>query len=315
MGMRMGMGMGGGDSEGAAPAADGVVATPKPMHPRFTAKEGEGGMNAGRMGMSMPPMGGSPGEGAPVAAEAPAITDESFLAWIYVDADGKPLKGEEVATSPSALMTHLMPFVIRATIDQRKLDAFLVQLATASVPIDIRQVRINPPADTTGAMGAGQMGMMGRPPGAFGSGSPNRGMPMGRPPMGGFGDDGQASGAAAPTGGMVRPHDVVLEVRGTIALATQPDPAALGLESETADAAPDGNEPEPTADSAAPVVPVDAAQAAGDGPAPLAAQPAAAGEDDPPAADAEPAAAEPAPAADEAPAGDAPPAAAPAEPA
>ena len=53
------------------------------------------------------------------------------LGQALLDADGKPLKGEEVATSPSALMTHLMPFTIRATIDQRKLDAFLIRLATS----------------------------------------------------------------------------------------------------------------------------------------------------------------------------------------
>jgi hypothetical protein len=239
----------------------------KPQHPRFMPKEGQSGM---ARGMSMPPMGGGDAEGgASAAAQGPGTTDEAFLTWIYVDADGKPLKGEEVATSPSALMTHLMPFTIRATIDQRKLDAFLIRLATSAVPIDIRQVRLNPPAAAAGMPGMGGMGGMGGgppggmmgppgggggrppaggPPGGGMGGPPNRGM-MSRPPMGGGGEDGPMAGMAG-AGSMVRPHDIVLEIRGTIALATLPNPEALGLAAEGAadgGAAADAAEPAPAA--------------------------------------------------------------------
>ena len=240
----MGMGMGGsrgmmmpssgGDSDASGAAGGGGQV--KPQHPRFMPKEGQSGM---ARGMSMPPMGGGDAEGgAPAAAQGPGTTDEAFLTWIYVDADGKPLKGEEVATSPSALMTHLMPFTIRATIDQRKLDAFLIRLATSAVPIDIRQVRLNPPAAATGMPGMG--GGMGGPS--------NRGM-MSRPPMGEGGEDGPMAGMAG-AGSMVRPHDIVLEIRGTIALATLPNPEALGLAAEGAaenGAAADASEPAPAA--------------------------------------------------------------------
>ena len=258
MGMGMGMGMGsrgmmpssGGDGDAGAAGAGGQV---KPPHPRFVPKEGQQGMTRG-MSM-MPPIGGGDAEGgSSAAAQGPGTTDEAFLTWIYVDADGKPLKGEEVATSPSALMSHLMPFTIRVTIDQRKLDAFLIRLATSAVPIDIHQVRLNPPAGAAGMPGMG--GGMGGPPGGGGgrppaggmSGPPNRGM-MSRPSMGDGGEDGPMAGMAG-AGSMVRPHDIVLEIRGTIALATLPNPEALGLAAEgaaDAGAAADASEPAPAA--------------------------------------------------------------------
>jgi len=323
MGMSMSMGrsmmpMGGGDSD--ASGGGGPAGQIKPQHPRFMPKEGQGG----GMRMSMPPsMGGdSEGPGA-AAAKGPGTTDEAFLTWIYVDADGKPLKGEEVATSPSSLMTHLMPFTLRATIDQRKLDAFLLKLATSSVPIDIRQIRLNPPAvaAVTPGMGMGMGPMMGppgggtRPPaggppgggpsGGVMGGPPNRGMMMQRPGMANGGEDGPMAGMAG-AGSMVRPHDIVLEIRGTIALATPPNPEALGLPAEgAADAGADAVDVAPAADTP----PVQEAE-------PAAVEPAAAG--DAPAGDApaEPAAAAPpatdgdaAPPAAEPPPADTPPAA------
>ena len=295
MGMGMGMGgsrsmmmpMGGGDSDSAGAAGAGGQI--KPQHPRFIPKEGQSGMTRG-MSM-MPPTGGGDSEGAgTAAAKGPDTSDEAFLTWIYVDADGKPLKGEEVATSPSSLMTHLMPFTIRATIDQRKLDAFLLQLATSTVPIDIRQIRLNPPAAAAGGPGMGMGSMMGPPgggglrppsggpPGGGMGGPPNRGMMMPRPGMQGGGEDGPMAGMAG-AGSMVRPHDIVLELRGTIALATPPNPEALGLAAEGAgdagDAGGDAADPVPAADTPpaqpaepAPAEPADAGPAApGDAPA------------------------------------------------
>jgi len=313
---------GGGDSDSAGAAGAGGQI--KPQHPRFIPKEGQSGMTRG-MSM-MPPTGGGDSEGAgTAAAKGPDTSDEAFLTWIYVDADGKPLKGEEVATSPSALMTHLMPFTIRATIDQRKLDAFLLQLATSTVPIDIRQIRLNPPAAAAGGPGMGMGSMMGPPgggglrppsggpPGGGMGGPPNRGMMMPRPGMQGGGEDGPMAGMAG-AGSMVRPHDIVLELRGTIALPTPPSPEALGLAAEGAgDAGGDAADPVPAADTPpaqpaepAPAEPADAGPAApGDAPA----EPAAVegGNEPPPAADAPPA--EGAPPADGAapPPGDAPP--------
>lgn len=306
MGMGMGMGrsmmpMSGGDGDsGGGAGAGGQI---KPQHPRFLPKEGQSGM---MRGMSMPPMGGGDSEGGgPAVPKAPDRSDEAFLTWIYVDADGKPLKGEEVATSPSALMSHLLPFTIRATIDQRKLDTFLVQLATSPVPIDIRQIRLNPPAAPAGAPGMGGgggppgMGMMMGPPGGGGGrppaggppgmgGPPNRGMMMPRPGMNAGGEDGPMAGMAG-AGSMVRPHDIVLEIRGTIALATPPNPEALGLADEGgvegAVDAPEAADPQPAADVPPAQTPEPAAvDPAADAPADAGAAPA-----DPAAAEGDPA--------------------------
>jgi hypothetical protein len=90
-------------------------------------------------------------------------------------------------------MVHLMPFVLRLTIDERRLDALLVDLAQAPIPIDVREVRINAGGQRSDAAGTAA------------------------PP-----------GADAKTG---RGHDAVVELRGTVGLATPPSAAAVGLES------------------------------------------------------------------------------------
>jgi hypothetical protein len=146
----------------------------KPSHPRF------GGAAAGA--------GSPPGvEGTP--AEAP---DASLREWIYVDFSGTPLSAADVATSPAARMVHLMPFVLRLTIDQRRLDALLADLAKGPIPIDVREVRIN----------AG--------------GAKSR--------TGGIGDAAKTDQRADRT------NDVQVELRGTVGLATVPSAAAVGLE-------------------------------------------------------------------------------------
>lgn len=206
-GMAMGgssemMGMG---SPGSAPGAAGG----RPPHPRFGAATG------GSMGS---PMGSMPMEsgvgGGEAAAAAPA--DDLLANWVYCDFQGKPLDAATLATAPDAQMVHLMPFVMKLTIDQRQVDPLLVELATAQLPIDVRQVRINasggPGAAAMGSMG-GMSGMMGAPPGM--------GMEMSSG-MSGLPVD-TATGAA-------RLYDVQLEVRGTIGLATRPNEQAVGLE-------------------------------------------------------------------------------------
>ncbi|MFM8434522.1 MAG: hypothetical protein ACKOBP_04150 [Planctomycetia bacterium] len=170
----------------------------RPAHPRFSG----GGFGPGMGGPMLEP---TPGGEAP--AEAATSPDDLLRNWIYVDFTGKPLMAADLATSPDARLVHLVPFVIKAIVDERKLDALLVDLASAPVPIDVRQVRINP-----GAAGPAMGG-----PG------------MGGPGMGGLGMD-MPGGSAAPPGS--RPNDVVVELRGTVALATPPERQALGLETE-----------------------------------------------------------------------------------
>jgi hypothetical protein len=141
-------------------------------------------------------MGGAPmmgGDGGIDPAAAPvASPDDQLKEWIYVDFSGKPLTAAELATVPAAKMVHLMPFVLRVTMDQRKLDALLADLATSAVPIDVRQVRINP-SQQAGGLGGG------------------------------------AGAMSAPTdNGGLRPFDVTVELRGTVGLAPPPDKNAIG---------------------------------------------------------------------------------------
>lgn len=125
---------------------------------------------------------------------AKAASEDDYRNLIYVDFAGKPLTAAQLGTVPDARMVHLVPFVFKGVVDQRELDGLLVALAAAKLPIDVREVRINP-------------GMGGS---AAGSGA--------APPAGGGG-----GGPAQP-----RRYDVRVELRGTVALATAPDEAALG---------------------------------------------------------------------------------------
>jgi len=111
-----------------------------------------------------------------------AASDDGLRNWIYVGFNGVPLSAAELATSLDARMVHLMPFVLQITIDQREVDAFVAACAGWPVPLDVRQVRINP-----------QVG--------------------GSTPLGGGG-----SGESPPT----RRLDMRLELHGTVGLATPP---------------------------------------------------------------------------------------------
>jgi hypothetical protein len=174
-------------AEGMPPDAGmpGAEGAGRPAHPRFGGVAGVGG-GGGQFG------GEFGGEAAPDAAAA-VSPDDQLREWIYVDFTGKPLTAAELATSPDAKLVHLVPFALRAVVDQRKVDALLTTLATNEVPIDVRQVRINP-----GVGGA--------------AGGPGPGL-------------GGAGGMAG--GGGTRPNDVVLEIRGTVGLATQPNESVL----------------------------------------------------------------------------------------
>lgn len=167
-------------------ALAGAGAATRPPHPRFSGA-GSAGPMMGGPGFN-PEMGGDP-----AAAAAPVSPDDMLREWIYVDFTGKPLTSAELASSPDARLLHLVPFTLRVTMDQRKVDALLADLATSAIPIDVRQVRINPGSSTGG--------------------------PQGMP--------GPSSPAASPTASGERPFDVLVELRGTVGLATPPDEAAI----------------------------------------------------------------------------------------
>ncbi len=172
--------------DGLMPGGPGVSV--RPAHPRF----------GGPAPVPVQGFGAAPAADPSAAGASP---DDPFREWIYTDFSGKPLTAAELAASPAARMVHLMPFVLRMVIDQRKLDGLLADLAQSPAPIDVRQVRINASA-TPHEFGA--------PPGA------------------------EPTAAAGS-----RDHDVHIELRGTIGLATPPNPAAIGIQPDQP-AAPDG---------------------------------------------------------------------------
>jgi hypothetical protein len=133
------------------PSPDGAAAAAavRPAHPRF------GGGSGGGPSPADPALGGM--DGAPAAVSP----DDPLREWIYVDFAGKPLSAAELAASPAAKMVHLMPFVLRVVMDQRKIDALLADFAAAKIPIDVRQVRINVGATPGAAGGQPQPGVAG----------------------------------------------------------------------------------------------------------------------------------------------------------
>lgn len=194
-----------------APAAPGGGPSVRPMHPRFG--DGQGAKPA-----PVADLGG--GEGGAAAATA----DDIYKNWIYVDFDGKPLMAADLLANQATQMVHLMPFMMRLTMDQRSLDALLVDLASSSIPIDVRQVRINADRRGTGP-----------------------GVDVPRPAVG------QPGAAIADR---PRLHDIGVEIRGTVALATPPSPQSLGI--EQADLQPPAEEQEPPAAEPAPQPPAEA---------------------------------------------------------
>ena len=163
----------------------------RPPHPRFG---GQGGNSGPIVGFSGNPSGTT--EDGGTGGAVVASQDDALRNWIYVHFDGRPLSAAELSSSPASLMVHLMPFVIRAVVDQRKLDSLLVELAASAVPVDVRQVRIN----------------VGDRPAATTTSGP--------------------SGATGGTGPSSRNNDLVVELRGTVGLATFPDEKVFGLAPE-----------------------------------------------------------------------------------
>jgi len=218
MGMGMGAGMGSsmdmaaGMGSGMGPGMGRMAGRGMRLRP---GSGGGSGMGSGGMGAGAPGMMDS---NAGPAANAGPPGDAELLSYAYVDFGGRALTAEQLVTEPGAEMTHLMPFVLRVVIDQRQIDALLVALAASEIPIDVRQIRINP--ENAGQL-AGDGGMSGM------SGMSGMGAMPGMA-SGGFGDMGGFGGAGGAGPGGLRRHDVRLELRGTVALATKPgDPITI----------------------------------------------------------------------------------------
>lgn len=180
----------------------------RPPHPRFVPAGTT--FTPDRLGGGIPPTGG---EGLDPAAEQPVAVsaDDLLRGWIYVDFTGRPLSASELATAPDAQLVHLAPFVLRVVMDQRQIDRLLQEIVTqdpaaGGLPIDVRQIRINPPDEMSGAPAGGGF--------EFGGDSPLAG--------------GRGLVAEGTLGGDPRrPFDVVVELRGTVGLAAPPRPKVL----------------------------------------------------------------------------------------
>jgi len=185
----------GGSMGGMGPAAGG---SQRPVNPRFSGQGQRAG--AGMMGS------GNPGQ------DATELDESAVLNWSYVGFDGKPLAADELESTPESKLMRFVPFRVRVQMDQRKLNELLAVFATAALPIDVRQVRINPGSvSQTGQAGADGMGMsMG--------GGPAFGGSMGGPDQ-------------RPSGG--RAFDAMVEIRGSILVVRPPDPASLGMETDS----------------------------------------------------------------------------------
>ena len=95
--------------------------------------------------------GGVPKPEATSKTPAPTIdasADGDLKGNRYVTLDGKPLSAADLLAPPTEdkkylLQYRLMPFKLRLVMDERKIDDLLVELRTAVLPIEVRQVRIN----------------------------------------------------------------------------------------------------------------------------------------------------------------------------
>jgi hypothetical protein len=216
------------------------------------------------------------------AATATASTnpDDYLNEWRYVDGNSKPLTAAELA-NPPFYEYRLMPWRARLTVDQRKWDDLLVCFRNTDLPLEIRQVRVNP---TDGGSLFGGRGGEGGSRGGYGSGG------YGSSSRGGYGASGGGYGASG-RGGASRESSpfassaemtsdtVTLELRGVAYLLNPPDPEKIGkagtqssiadLAAPAAAAAPAAVASPPTADNPfgtpAPLTPPASSPAAGTG--------------------------------------------------
>ncbi|MCK4683696.1 MAG: hypothetical protein KAT44_01960, partial [Pirellulales bacterium] len=118
----------------------GVGGAMRPPHPRFD------NVGSGSMGYDE----GDYEDGMDSGFGGDESSEESLKNWVYVDADGRPLMAEDLGDSSSLQVFRLMPFLLKLRMDQRAIDPLLVELASAPVPIDTRQLRINPEGGSSG---------------------------------------------------------------------------------------------------------------------------------------------------------------------
>ncbi len=269
-----GMGsMGAGGMPSMGPSGPG---TGTPGGPGATPGGGPGGATPGMMGP-----GGSSNPYGNMGMGNSAASDTDPADNRYVDAEMEPLTGERLRSAMASnqpadaflAVAKRMPVRVRFRMNVLKLPLLLCNLADATLPVEVRQVRIN-----AGGAGGGMGGMGGMPGGPQRTESKNRGpsaaggssmsvsagagaLPSsspggGMPGIGGMGGSGGYMGMMGGSGGgypgmgggypgmsagmgemSESPYDATVEIYGLIYIYNPVDPAKLGLEEEKAEGA------------------------------------------------------------------------------
>jgi hypothetical protein len=187
------MGMPGGPGGAAAAAFEPkrpMRSTPGEAAPSVRSRTSHGGAFT-------PPGGGAftpPGGGAAPGPGGPAAQGDWLKDGRYVDSKGKPLLGSELANSTSPEF-KLMAFKLTVAADEQRWQKLLVELCNSPLPLEVREVRINP-NDSEG-----------------GGGRPNA----------------RARMAHDQNGNDSILHNVTLEIHGVAYLINPPDMAKLGI--------------------------------------------------------------------------------------
>ena len=118
---------------------------------------------------------------------------------------------------------------LRVTVDQRRWDDLLVMFRNTDLPLEIKQVRVNPILDGSGSSGVGYGGRGGgasRMP----SFAPSAKIPYGLSSGGRGGRGGYSRESSMTTTGAEEPSDtLILELRGVAYLINPPDLSKIGV--------------------------------------------------------------------------------------
>jgi hypothetical protein len=156
----------------------------------------------------------------PVGSQPAVVADDGR----YVTAEGKRMSSAQAA----AAQFKRMPVFMRLTVDFRELPKLLVECANSPLPVEVRQLRINP-----SKQGAGTVSGPARPA-ASSPGAGNLGVGSGMfDRMGGANRAPSRPAAQAPAAGAVAGAEASeayapVELHGIIYIYNQPDLGKIG---------------------------------------------------------------------------------------
>jgi hypothetical protein len=124
------------------------------MRHRTTDEGALGGVRQNQRGAGFRP--GPGGQMPEAVAAGPAGPDDWLKDGRFVDIKGKPLRGSEWATLTTPEF-NLMAFKLVIVADEQRWQKLLVELSNSQLPLEVREVRINP-NDREGSAGPGMAG-------------------------------------------------------------------------------------------------------------------------------------------------------------